>query len=66
MGYANIHLKGGKVTPAFQLALFDAANRAGMTVNEFVLMATAERLVARGVAIPGVFRPGDIKGTMAA
>jgi hypothetical protein len=36
-----------------------APPRVGLSVNEFVLLATAERLRAEGEAFPGVFREGD-------
>nr|WP_289852484.1 hypothetical protein [Mesorhizobium liriopis] len=53
-------LNGGRVTSAFRASLFDAAAREGMSVNEFVLRATAQRLRARGASFGGVFRAGDI------
>jgi hypothetical protein len=48
-------LRGAKVTPAFRSAVFEAANRAGMTANEFVLIATGERLRQLGSDFPSVF-----------
>ncbi len=56
----NVMLNGGRVTAGFRTALFDAANRAGVSVNEFVLTATAEKLSASGSRFSGVFHPGDI------
>ena len=53
-------LTSAKVTPSFRENLFDAAGRCGMSINEFVLTATGEKLVRSGRVIPGVFRPGDI------
>jgi hypothetical protein len=57
-------LNGGRVTSTFRTALFDAAQRQGMSANEFVLMACAERLKASGREFSGVFRPGDLKTPM--
>lgn len=56
----NVMLNGGRVTAGFRTALFDAANRAGVSVNEFVLTAAAEKLSASGCYFSGVFEPGDI------
>lgn len=58
----NVMLSGGKVTACYRDALFAAANRAGVSVNEFVLTAAAEKLRQSGVEISGVFAPGDIEG----
>ncbi|WP_117195121.1 hypothetical protein [Rhizobium terrae] len=60
-------LTGGKITAGFRSTLFSAANRSGMSVNEFVITAAAEKLKASGEQFPGVFRPGDltIEGTAA-
>lgn len=55
-----IMLTGSKVTAGFRSSLFSAANRCGMSVNEFVITAAAEKLKASGEQFPGVFRPGDI------
>jgi len=60
----NVLLQGGRVTSTFREALFDAAHRSGMSANEFVLMACAERLKASGREFSGVFRPGDLKTPM--
>lgn len=57
---AQLFLRGARVTGAFRSALFDAANRAGMSVNEFALVATAEKLKRAGADFPGVFRAGDL------
>ncbi|MGV8952824.1 MAG: hypothetical protein ACOH2M_17120 [Cypionkella sp.] len=58
-----ILLNGGRVTSAFRTALFASAARAGTTVNEFVLIATAEKLQRNGAGIDGVFEPGDLTNT---
>ena len=58
----NLFLNGGRVTSGFRSSLFDAANRAGISVNEFVITAAAEKLVSGGATIPGIFRPGDLAG----
>ncbi|MEH3109471.1 MAG: hypothetical protein PGN22_05125 [Agrobacterium cavarae] len=55
-----IMLRGGRVTGSFKTELMDAANRAGMTANEFVMRAAAEKLLANGRQISGLFWPGDI------
>lgn len=54
----HILLRGAQVTPAFRSAIFDVANRAGMTVNEFVLAAAGEKLRKLGRDFPSVF-PGS-------
>ncbi|MEC5322761.1 hypothetical protein [Aurantimonas sp. A3-2-R12] len=59
----NLFLNGGRVTSGFRSSLFDAANRAGMSVNEFVITAAAEKLMQRGTEFPGVFRKGDLSPT---
>ncbi|MBY2921044.1 hypothetical protein HF259_06270 [Rhizobium leguminosarum] len=58
----NLMLTGGKVTAGYREALFAAANRAGVSVNEFVLTAAAEKLRASGSEFSGVFEPGDTEG----
>lgn len=60
MAFARIFLAGARVTPAFREALYDAANRAGITPNEFVIAAAAEKLTRAGASFPGVFRAGDM------
>ena len=55
----NILLRGGRVTSTFREALFDASSRQGMSVNEFVLQAAAEKLKESGREFSGVFHPGD-------
>ncbi|QIO57309.1 hypothetical protein [Rhizobium leguminosarum] len=55
-----IMLNGGRVTSGFRAALFDAASRAGVSVNEFVLTAAADKLRASGSQFSGVFEPGDL------
>ena len=56
-------LNGGRVTSDFRSALFAAAARAGLSVNEFVLRATAWKLRRDGVPLTGVFFPGDLEGS---
>ena len=56
---AQLFLKGARVTSDFRDELFDAANRAGITPNEFCITAAAEKLAAGGRQFHGVFRPGD-------
>ncbi|KQT53665.1 hypothetical protein ASG43_17660 [Aureimonas sp. Leaf454] len=58
---APLFLKGARVTNAFRTSLFDAANRAGITPNEFCIKAAAEKLARSGASFPGVFRKGDIE-----
>ena len=53
-------LNGGRVTSGFREALFDAAARQGISVNEFVLVAAAEKLAAAGHGFPGLFHSGDL------
>lgn len=55
-----VMLNGGRVTAGFREALFDAAARDGVSVNEFVLQAAAGHLLATGYAFPGVFAAGDL------
>jgi hypothetical protein len=56
----NVMLNGGRVTSGFRAALFAAASRAGVSVNEFVLTSAAEKLRASGSQFSGVFEPGDL------
>ncbi|APO67250.1 hypothetical protein IE4872_CH01608 [Rhizobium gallicum] len=56
----SLLLNGGRVTSGFRAALFAAASRAGISVNEFVLQAAAEKLRASGSQFSGVFEPGDL------
>jgi hypothetical protein len=56
----NVLLRGGRVTATFREALFDAANREGISANEFVLQAAAEKLLASGRHFSGLFNPGDL------
>ncbi|WP_246715946.1 hypothetical protein [Aurantimonas sp. DM33-3] len=60
MATAQLFLNGARVTSDFREALFDAANRAGITPNEFVITAAAEKLARSGASFPGVFRAGDV------
>ena len=55
-----VMLNGGRVTGAFRGALFSVAARAGVSINEFVLLAAAEKLRCMGEAVDGVFEPGDL------
>lgn len=55
-----VALNGGRVTSGFRAALFDAAARRGISVNELVLRATAEKLRDAGGHFSGVFHPGDM------
>ncbi|MDL2401576.1 hypothetical protein PY650_24440 [Rhizobium calliandrae] len=55
-----VMLRGATVMEGFRESLFDAANRAGMTPNEFCLQAAAEKLKRAGRDFSGVFQPGDI------
>lgn len=61
-GRSPVMLRGANVMTSYRDALFDAANRAGMTPNEFVLQAAAEKLKATGRTFSGVFSPGDLIG----
>lgn len=56
----SVMLNGGRVTAGFREALFAAAARQGISVNEFVLLAAAEKLAAAGHSFPGVFHAGDL------
>lgn len=55
-----VALNGGRVTFGFRAALFEAAGRVGVSVNEFVLQAAADKLIASGHDFPGVFHAGDL------
>ena len=55
-----VALRGAHVMETFRDNLFDAANRAGMSPNEFVLQAAAEKLARSGKQFSGLFHPGDI------
>lgn len=57
---APVMLRGATVMESFRDHLFDASNRAGMTANEFVLQAAAEKLKRNGRQFSGVFHPGDV------
>jgi hypothetical protein len=56
-----VALNGGRVTSGFRAALFAAASRRGISVNELVLLAAGEKLCAAGEHFSGVFRPGDMQ-----
>ena len=64
MASSQLFLNGARVTAEFRDALFDAANRAGVTPNEFVIVSAAEKLMRTGAAFPGVFRRGDFEATL--
>ncbi|OJU12265.1 MAG: hypothetical protein BGN85_09430 [Alphaproteobacteria bacterium 64-11] len=51
-------LCSARVTAGFRSDLFDAATRAGMTAQEFVITAAAEKLRGAGRSFPGPF-PGE-------
>ncbi|MEA3533226.1 hypothetical protein [Rhizobium sp. CC-YZS058] len=55
-----VMLRGANVMESFRESLFDAANRAGITPNEFVIEAAAEKLMRSGRRFSGVFRKGDL------
>lgn len=55
-----VALRGATVMEGFRENLFDAANRSGMTPNEFCLQAAAEKLKATGRSFSGLFAPGDV------
>ncbi|SEH78518.1 hypothetical protein SAMN05216228_1008117 [Rhizobium tibeticum] len=59
----NIMLSGGRVTTTFREALFDATAREGLSVNEYCLMAAAEKLRASGHQFSGIFTPGDTEAS---
>lgn len=50
-----ITLTGGRVAGSFRSALFSAAARAGVSVNEFVLGAAGEKLARTGSRFSSVF-----------
>jgi hypothetical protein len=52
-------LNGGRVTATFREALFEATAREGLSVNEFVIRAAAEKLRSSGQTFTGVFWSGD-------
>jgi hypothetical protein len=54
-----VALNGGRVTKAFRDALFAAADRAGVSVNELVLTAAGDRLREQGHEFPSVFGSPD-------
>lgn len=55
-----LRLTGGRVTSGFRNAVFDAAARAGVSVNELILRSAAVELARHGAEFPGVFAPGDL------
>lgn len=58
---AQLYLAGARVNVEFRDALHDAANRAGVTPNEFAIVAAAEKLARCGRSFPGIFRKGDFE-----
>jgi hypothetical protein len=60
MASAQLFLNGARVTREFRDALFDQANRAGITPNEFVITAAAEKLKRSGADFLGIFHRGDL------
>lgn len=58
-----VALRGATVMEGFRESLFDAANRSGMSPNEFVLQAAAEKLRATGRDFSGLFTPGDVRNS---
>ncbi|GGD93441.1 hypothetical protein GCM10011390_10270 [Aureimonas endophytica] len=59
MASAQLFLRGARVNRDFHAALLDAANRAGVTPNEFCITAAAEKLIAGGRRFSGVFQAND-------
>ncbi len=57
----NVVLNGGRVTSGFRATLFAAASRVGVSVNEFVLTAAAEKLRTSRSQFSDVFEPGDLR-----
>jgi hypothetical protein len=57
----QLALSSTRVTAAFRAEIFSAADRAGMTVNEFVVEATAEKLRRAGRQFPGPFRDSELR-----
>lgn len=57
---APIMLRGGRVTGSFKENLLDAANRAGMSANEYVLQCAAEKMKRSGRQFSGIFHPNDM------
>lgn len=55
-----VALRGANVLESFRDHLFDASNRAGITPNEFVLQAAAEKLKRAGREFSGIFHKGDL------
>lgn len=58
----QIGLNGGRVLDTFRSALFSAAGREGVSVNEFVLRSAGERLQRDGYRFNGVFEIDDLPG----
>lgn len=54
-------LNGGVVLDSFRTKLVLAANRSGMTVNQFVLLSVGRQLVEGGSKLNGVFVQGDLE-----
>jgi hypothetical protein len=58
----QVALKGGGVLDSFRSALFLAARKEGVPVNEFVLKSAGERLQRAGYPVTGVFEMDDLTG----
>lgn len=53
--------ESARVTSNFQAELFDAANRAGITPNEFIITDSAEKLSRSGMPYAGVICRGEAR-----
>lgn len=58
----QVALRGGGVLDSFRSALFLAARKEGVPVNEFVLKSAGERLQRAGYRFNGVFEMDDLTG----
>jgi len=56
----NIMIANAKCTAEFRAAVFAAAGRAGQTPADFLMLAAAETMKARGAEFSGVLEPGDL------
>lgn len=56
----SIMLANARCTSEFRAAVFAAAARAGQTPADFLMLAAAETMKARGSAFSGVIEPGDL------
>lgn len=57
---AEVYLRPATVTSSFRESLFDACQREGVTPNEFLLVAAAEKLKAKGRQFSGIFKANDL------